>query len=81
MPYQPAPEPAVIKHQTDLKVVPDPTKSAAAPKRNTSTSGEIHLKARVPDADAQDPEDTIFIDKEGTLHDRDDDEEKAKPKS
>jgi hypothetical protein len=75
------PEPMITKRQTDLPVVPDPTAATAVPKRNTSTSGEIHLKAHVPDANAQDPEDTIFIDQEGLLHDRSDDEEKkAKPK-
>ncbi len=75
-PAVPADEPAVVMRNAPLKVVPDPDPPK---KKETPKSGEIQLKAHVPNADAPDPEDTIFIDPEGVLHRRDDDAPAAKP--
>ncbi|MEI7683089.1 MAG: type IV secretory system conjugative DNA transfer family protein [Candidatus Saccharibacteria bacterium] len=75
---KPMPEPIIMKNQADLSVEADPKSSMNTQKRNNSKSGEIHLKAHVPDANAQDPEDTIYIDNEGLLHDRGAEEEASK---
>ncbi|MEO5627305.1 MAG: DUF87 domain-containing protein [Candidatus Saccharimonadales bacterium] len=77
MPPMPAAQPAIIKKHQPLTVVPDPDPpKKPEPPKNTNTSGEIHLKARVPNANEQQPDDTIFIDQEGVLHSRDDEDKK-----
>lgn len=65
----PSPEPApiVTKHAT-IPVKPAP------PKPKSPTSGEFRIKAHT--SSGPDPDDTIFIDQEGVLHRRDDDEKK-----
>jgi hypothetical protein len=69
-PLEPAP---IVARQANLPVKPAP------PKPKPKTSGEIRLKAK-SSSDEPDPEDTIYIDQQGMLHNREEEEKKPAPK-